>query len=130
VAQAAVALIGFLVAGAPAPLLLAFGTFFLSMIPVGPPLIWGGAAAWLSSEGQTGWAIFLVFYGLFVISSIDNFVKPILIARGAGLSILLIGLGVLGGVWVFGFIGIFLGPVLLALGQMLLTRWLREEATP
>jgi len=122
-----VAMIGFLIAGVPAAILLGFGTFFLSMIPVGPPLIWGGAAAWLYSDGQTGWAIFMVLYGLFVISSIDNFVKPILIARGAGLSILLIALGVLGGVLVFGFIGIFLGPVLLALGDMLLRRWIREE---
>ena len=128
-AQGTVAMLGFLMAGVPQAMLLGFATFFLSMIPVGPPLIWGGAAAWLYSEGQTGWAIFLVLYGLFVISSIDNFVKPILIARGAGLSILLIALGVLGGVLVFGFIGIFLGPVLLALGDMLLQRWLREEKT-
>lgn len=127
VAQGTVAMLGFLIAGVPAAVLLGFATFFLSMIPVGPPLIWGGAAAWLYSEGQTGWAIFMVLYGLFVISSIDNFVKPILIARGAGLSILLIALGVLGGVLVFGFIGIFLGPVLLALGDMLLQRWLRGE---
>jgi len=126
-AQGTVAMIGFLIAGVPAAILLGFATFFLSMIPVGPPLLWGGAAAWLYSEGQTGWAIFMGLYGLFVISSIDNFVKPILIARGAGLSILLIALGVLGGVLVFGFIGIFLGPVLLALGDMLLQRWLREE---
>ena len=128
-AQGTVAMIGFLIAGVPAAILLGFATFFLSMIPVGPPLIWGGAAAWLYSEGQTGWAIFMGLYGLLVISSIDNFVKPILIARGAGLSILLIALGVLGGVLVFGFIGIFLGPVLLALGDMLLQRWLREERT-
>ena len=126
-AQGTVAAIGFLIADVPGALLLGFATFFLSMIPVGPPLIWGGAAAWLYLQGQTGWAIFMVLYGLLVISSIDNFVKPILIARGAGLSILLIGLGVLGGVLVFGFIGIFLGPVLLALGQMLFTRWIREE---
>jgi predicted PurR-regulated permease PerM len=126
-AQGTVAMAGFLIAGVPAAVLLGFSTFFLSMIPVGPPLIWGGAAAWLYSEGQTGWAIFMVLYGLFVISSIDNFVKPILMARGAGLSILLIALGVLGGVLVFGFIGIFLGPVLLALGEMLLRRWIREE---
>lgn len=126
-AQGTVAMIGFLIAGVPTAMLLGFATFFLSMIPVGPPLIWGGAAAWLYSEGQTGWAIFMTLYGLLVISSIDNFVKPILIARGAGLSILLIALGVLGGVLVFGFIGIFLGPVLLALGDMLLRRWLREE---
>ncbi|HLO64445.1 MAG TPA: AI-2E family transporter [Azonexus sp.] len=128
-AQGTVAMLGFLIAGVPTALLLGFATFFLSMVPIGPPLIWGGAAAWLYSDGQTGWAIFLVLYGLLVISSIDNFVKPILIARGAGLSILLIALGVLGGVLVFGFIGIFLGPVLLALGDMLLRRWLREEKT-
>ena len=126
-AQATVAVIGFFIAGAPAPLLLAFATFFLSMVPVGPPLIWGGAAFWLYSEGQIGWAIFMALYGLLVISSIDNLVKPILIARGAGLSLLVIGLGVFGGVLVFGFIGIFLGPVLLALGQMLLLRWLNKK---
>lgn len=128
-AQGTVAAIGFLIAGVPGALLLGFATFFLSMVPIGPPLIWGSAAGWLYLQGETGWAVFLTLYGLFVISSIDNFVKPILIARGAGLSILLIGLGVLGGVLVFGFIGIFLGPVLLALGQMLFTRWVREEST-
>lgn len=126
-AQGTVAMIGFLIAGVPGAMLLGFAIFFLSMIPIGPPLIWGGAAAWLWGQEQTGWAIFMALYGLFVISSIDNFVKPILIARGAGISILLIGLGVLGGVLVFGFIGIFLGPVLLALGHMLLSRWTRED---
>lgn len=129
-AQGAVAMIGFLIAGVPGAMLLGFATFFLSMVPVGPPLIWGSAAAWLYAQGQSGWAVFLVLYGLVVISSIDNFVKPVLIARGAGISILLIGLGVLGGVLVFGFIGIFLGPVLLALGHMLLGRWTREEPHP
>jgi len=126
-AQGTVAMLGFLIAGVPGAVLLGFATFFLSMVPIGPPLIWGGAAAWLYAQEQSGWAIFMVLYGLFIISSIDNFVKPILIARGAGISILLIGLGVLGGVLVFGFIGIFLGPVLLALGHMLFGRWTREE---
>jgi len=122
-----VAMIGFLIAGVPAAVLLGFATFFLSMIPIGPPLIWGGAAAWLYNQGETGWAIFLVLYGLLVISSIDNFLKPFLMARGAGIPILLIALGVIGGVLVFGFIGIFLGPVLLALGHMLLGRWIDEK---
>jgi predicted PurR-regulated permease PerM len=126
-AQGTVAMLGFLIAGVPQAILLGFATFFLSMIPVGPPLIWGAAAFWLYGQDQLGWAIFMALYGLFIISSIDNFVKPILMARGAGLSILLIALGVFGGVLVFGFIGIFLGPVLLALGQMLFTRWIREE---
>jgi predicted PurR-regulated permease PerM len=126
-AQGTVATLGLLIAGVPSAILLGFATFFLSMIPVGPPLIWGGAAVWLHYQGETGWAIFLVLYGIFVISSIDNFLKPILMARGAGIPILLIALGVIGGILVFGFIGIFLGPVLLALGHMLLGRWVGEE---
>jgi predicted PurR-regulated permease PerM len=129
-AQGTVAMLGFLIAGVPQAVLLGFATFFLSMIPVGPPLIWGGAAFWLYGQDQIGWAIFMALYGFFIISSIDNLVKPVLMARGAGLSILLIALGVFGGVLVFGFIGIFLGPVLLALGHMLLLRWLREETPP
>ena len=122
-AQAFVALVGFVIAGVPGALLLAAAIFFLSMIPVGPPLIWGGAAYWLYDQGQTGWAIFMVIWGVAVISSIDNFVKPLLISRTASLPILLIALGVFGGVLAFGFIGIFIGPVLLALGLVLANEW-------
>jgi predicted PurR-regulated permease PerM len=129
VAQATVAMIGFLIADVPGAVMLGFATFFLSMIPIGPPLLWGGAAFWLYGQDQVGWAIFMLLYGLVVISSIDNFLKPILMARGSGISILLIALGVIGGILVFGFIGIFLGPVLLALGHMLLGRWTRQEET-
>lgn len=123
VGQATVALFGFLIAGVPAALLLAFATFFLSMVPIGPPIIWGGAAAWLYFNGEVGWAIFMILYGLLVVSSIDNFVKPILMARSSGLSLLTVGLGVFGGIIVFGFVGIFLGPVLIALVQMLFVYW-------
>ena len=78
--------------------------------------MWGGAAIWLYVKGETGWAIFMVIWGAVVISSIDNVLKPILIARGSTLSLGMIFLGVLGGVLAFGFIGVILGPVLLALG--------------
>jgi predicted PurR-regulated permease PerM len=122
-AQGLVALIGFLIAGVPGALLLGAGTFFLSMIPVGPPLLWGGAAWWLYDQGQTGWAIFMVVWGVAVISSVDNFVKPLLISRTASLPILLIALGVFGGVLAFGFVGIFLGPVILALALTLAEGW-------
>ena len=124
IAQAAVALLGFLLAGAPAPVVLAAATFFLSMIPVGPPLIWGGASLWLFNHGEHGWAIFLAVYGLLAISSVDNLVKPILISHSANLPLLLIALGVLGGAIAFGFVGIFLGPTLLAVGLTLTLRWL------
>src|SRR5665647_3522744 len=126
-AQAIVALLGFLVAGAPAPILLAVATFFLSILPVGPPLIWGGAALWLYSQGDTGWAIFLGLYGLLVISSVDNVLKPILISHSAHLPFLLILLGVLGGALAFGFVGIFLGPTLLAVGLALMLHWIASQ---
>ena len=118
-AQAILMLIGLLIAGVPAPALLAAATFFLSMVPIGPPLIWGGAALWLFEQGETGWSIFMILWGLLGVSSVDNFLKPMLISRTSSLPILLITLGVFGGVLAFGFIGIFLGPTLLALGLVL-----------
>lgn len=126
-AQAAVALVGFLVAGVPAPLLLSALTFLLSLVPMGPVFIWGGAAAWLYLQGETGWAIFMLAYGTFVISSVDNFIKPILMSRAGGLSMLLVVLGVFGGAVSFGFIGIFVGPALLAVAWSLLNAWLEAH---
>lgn len=122
-AQALVAFIGFVIAGVPGALLLAAGTFFLSLVPVGPPLLWGGAAFWLYQQGDSGWAIFMVLWGALAVSSVDNFLKPFLISRTASLPILLIALGAFGGVLAFGFIGLFLGPTFLALGQALFSAW-------
>ena len=122
-AQALVAFIGFVIAGVPGALLLAAGTFFLSLVPVGPPLLWGGAAFWLYQQGDSGWAIFMVLWGALAVSSVDNFLKPFLISRTASLPILLIALGAFGGVLAFGFIGRFLGPTFLALGQALFAAW-------
>jgi predicted PurR-regulated permease PerM len=124
-AQAMVAMLGFLIAGVPGVIILTVATFFFSMIPViGATLIWLGAAVWLYNEGQAGWAVFMLLWGMFGISSVDNFIKPILISRTSSLPLLLIVVGVFGGVLVFGFIGLFLGPALLALGQVLIREWL------
>lgn len=123
-AQSAVSLFGFWLAGAPIPLLLALATFFLSVIPFGPPLVWGAASLWLFNQGDQGWAIFLAIYGLLVISSVDNIVKPILISHSSHLPLLIVVLGVLGGILMFGFIGIFLGPTLLAVGFTLVSHWI------
>jgi predicted PurR-regulated permease PerM len=127
-AQAVVAVIGFLIAGVPAAFLLGVLTFFLSLVPIGPPLVWGGAAIWLMSHGQTGWAIFMVLYGLLAISSIDNVVKPFLISRSSNLPLLLIVLGVFGGVVAFGFIGVFIGPPVLAVGLTLVQLWIARSS--
>jgi predicted PurR-regulated permease PerM len=123
-AQAAVAVVGFLIAGVPGAFLLGAFTFILSLVPMGPVLIWGGAAAWLYFQDQTGWSIFMITYGIGVISSVDNFVKPILMSRAGNLSMLLVVLGVFGGAVAFGFIGLFVGPALLAVGWSLTKAWL------
>jgi predicted PurR-regulated permease PerM len=107
--------------------LLGLVTFFLSPIPVGPPLVWLAAAAWLFSEGHNAWALFILAWGALVVSSIDNVLKPMIISRGSDLPFVLVLLGVLGGVVAFGFIGVFLGPVLLALGFALVKEWASPE---
>jgi predicted PurR-regulated permease PerM len=126
-AQAVVAIIGFMIAGVPGALLLGVGTFFLSLVPVGPPLIWGSATVWLMYEGRPGWAVFMLLWGLLAISSIDNIVKPYLISRASNLPLLLIVLGVIGGVIAFGFIGVFIGPPVLAVGLTLVQLWIAHH---
>ena len=128
-AQAVVALIGFLIAGVPGAITLASLVFILSIIPAGPALIWVGATVWLAYNDQTGWAIFMALWGFFVISGIDNIVKPLLISRGSAMPFVLVLLGVFGGVLAFGFVGIFLGPTLLAVGFNLVRRWTETRAT-
>ena len=127
--QGILAGIGFLIAGVPGALLLGLVTFFLSVVPMGPPLIWIPAAAWLYYQGQIGWAIFLVVWGIAVVSSIDNFLKPYLISQGAAMPFVLVLLGVLGGLVAFGFVGVFLGPTLLAVGYSLVRDWTLNPAS-
>ncbi|MEI8241834.1 MAG: AI-2E family transporter [bacterium] len=124
--QAAVAALGFWVAGVPSPFLLGLLTFLLAMVPAGPPLVWLPAALWLFHQGHTGWAVFMAAWGLLVISGIDNFVRPYLISRTSNLPFIIVLLGVVGGVMAFGLIGLFLGPVLLAVGFALV----REFGAP
>lgn len=122
-AQGILAGIGFWIAGVPAPFLLGLLTFFLSLVPMGPPLVWIPAAVWLLYTGHVGWAIFLAIWGTALVSSVDNFLKPYLISRGSKLPFVLVFMGVLGGVVAFGFIGIFLGPTLLAVAYSVLQEW-------
>jgi predicted PurR-regulated permease PerM len=122
-AQALVAAIGFAIAGVPAVPLLSVLVFVSSVAPVGPPVVWGGAALWLFAQGQTGWGIFMLVWGTVLISGVDNVVRPMLISRGSSLPFLLTLLGVLGGVIAFGFVGMFIGPTLLAVGYSLISHW-------
>jgi predicted PurR-regulated permease PerM len=122
-AQSLVAAIGFAIAGVPAVPLLSVLVFVTSVAPIGPPVIWGGAALWLFAQGSVGWGIFMLVWGTLLISSVDNVVRPMLISRGSSLPFLLTLLGVLGGVIAFGFVGMFIGPTLLAVGYSLMSGW-------
>jgi len=122
-AQGFLAGTGFVIAGVPGALLLGVLTCILSLIPLGPPLIWIPAAIWLFQNGETGWAIFLALWGLLVVSAVDNVLKPYFISKGSHLPFILVFLGVLGGVMAFGLLGIFLGPTLLAIAYALFQEW-------
>jgi predicted PurR-regulated permease PerM len=118
---------GLFVAGVPRPVLLGTVAAFLAVLPIGAPLIWIPGSLWLLSNGNTGHGIFLLTYGVVIVSGTDHIVRPYLIARGAHLPFLLTVLGVLGGVLAFGVLGIFLGPVLLGVGLTLMTEFIRLE---
>ena len=120
--QGGMAGIGFWIAGVPGSALLALVTFFLSVVPMGPPLLWIPAVIWLFNQGSIGWAIFMLVWGLGV-SSVDNVVKPWLISQGCAMPFILIFFGVIGGALGFGVIGVFLGPTLLAVAYRLVDEW-------
>ncbi len=121
--QGMVAGIGFWIAGVPGALLLAALTFFLAIVPMGAPLVWIPATVWLVTHDRPGWGLFMVLWGFFGISGVDNLVRPLLISQGSKLPLVLIICGVVGGVISFGFIGLFLGPTLLAVAYRLMEDW-------
>ncbi len=126
--QAILAMIGFWIAGIPSVLLLGMATFFLSVVPAGPALLWLPAALWLGSSGATGHAIFLGVWGLVIVGGSDNVVRPLLIGKGIESPIALVFLGVVGGILAFGFLGLFIGPTLLAVAYNLVQEWVEARA--
>lgn len=129
-AQGLLAWVGFTIAGVPAAVLLGLLTFLISVVPMGPPLIWIPASIWVFQNGSVGMGIFMLLWGALGISSIDNFIRPLIISQGNKMPFVLIFMGVLGGGLAFGLIGIFLGPTLLAVSFRLGEEWLayRKQA--
>ncbi|MCB2010841.1 MAG: AI-2E family transporter [Geminicoccaceae bacterium] len=127
IAQGLLAAFGLWLAGVPAPFLLGVLTFVLALFPVGAPLVWIPATLWLLNNGELAWGLFMGVWGAAVVSGVDNFLRPWLIARGSDLPFLLVFMGVIGGVLTFGILGIFLGPTLLAVASALLREWLTYD---
>lgn len=125
--QAALSAIGFWLADVPGWVLLSCICFVSALLQIGTGVVWIPVAAWLFYHDAQGWAVFTVVWGIFI-NTIDNFIKPYLISQGSGLPMALIFMGVLGGLLTWGFIGIFLGPTLLATGYTLLKSWLEQKS--
>jgi predicted PurR-regulated permease PerM len=130
IAQAVLGGIGLVIAGVPFPAILTAVMFMLSIAQLGPILVLVPSVVWLYWSGSSGWGTFLLVWTI-VVGTMDNFLRPILIKRGADLPLLLIFAGVIGGLTSFGLIGIFVGPVVLAVAYTLLQDWVNaKDAAP
>lgn len=124
--------IGFWIAGLPSPVLWGAVMALFALLPVlGTPMIWGPAAAYLLISGNVWQGVFLLVYGVVAILVIlDTFVRPKLLGSSTDLHPFFVLVGVLGGAAVFGFIGLFLGPLLIGVLVSVLKVWEREYLDP
>ncbi|MGA7829129.1 MAG: AI-2E family transporter YdiK [Geobacteraceae bacterium] len=116
---------GLLLAGVPVSLLLTGVMFILCVAQIGPSLVMIPAIIWLFWSGETLWGSVLIVWTLPVIL-LDNFLRPMLIRKGADLPLTLIFAGVIGGLVAFGVVGLFIGPVILAVAFTLVQAWISE----
>jgi len=127
-AQTAVASIAYVIVGVPHWPVLALLTFVLGLIQIGPILIWLPICFWLWTNDQIGLALFLGAWGLLAVGLTDNLVKALVVSRGAGVPAILAFLGALGGLLTWGIVGLFVGPVIMAVAYRILRQWLSENA--
>ncbi|MCE3001008.1 MAG: AI-2E family transporter YdiK [Betaproteobacteria bacterium] len=118
--------IGLALAGIPFATMLTALMFMLCIAQVGVVPVLVPAVIWLYWSGSDGWGTFLLLWTVFA-GTIDNVIRPFLIKQGADLPLLLIFAGVIGGLFAFGLVGIFVGPVVLAVGYTLIDAWVREK---
>ena len=123
--QSALAGIGLAVAGVPFASVLTALIFVLCVAQLGPGIVFAPAIGWMYWQGDTVWATALLVWAL-PVTALDGVLRPYLIKRGADLPMMLILPGVIGGLIAFGVLGLFVGPVLLAVGYTLLLAWLDE----
>ncbi|KIG03421.1 AI-2E family transporter YdiK [Caballeronia concitans] len=126
VTQSALGGIGLYVAGVPAAGIITAVMLMLCLAQIGPLLPLLGGVAWLFWHGSHVAASLLLVWSL-MIAMLDNFLRPLLIQRGVNLSMLLILSGVLGGMFAFGIVGLFIGPVILAVTSTILEAWINEQ---
>lgn len=128
--QGALAGAGYWVAGVQAPVLLGVVTAIFALVPFGTPLVWGVVSAWLLLSGQTWEGAGLAAWGALVVSQIDNLFRPLVISSATRIPYLLVLFGVLGGIAAFGLLGLFLGPIVIAVLLAVWREWVHEHVPP
>jgi predicted PurR-regulated permease PerM len=126
-AQGLVAGVGYWWFGLDAPVLLGAVTAAIALIPFGTPFVWGSIGAWLVAHGDLFNGIGLLLYGTLIVSWVDNLVRPLVISNATRISFLLVMFGVLGGLAAFGLVGLFIGPVILAVLMAVWREWIEES---
>jgi predicted PurR-regulated permease PerM len=126
--QGVLAGLGYWVAGVRAPVLLGVVTVVLALVPFGAPLVWGAVSIWLLTTGNLWAGVGLAVWGAVVVSQIDNLLRPLLISSATRIPYLLVLFGVLGGISAFGLIGLFLGPIVIAVLLAVWREWVEERA--
>jgi predicted PurR-regulated permease PerM len=130
-AQGGMAGIGYWIAGLQSPLLLATFTTLIALLPIpATPIVWSAVGLWLILADRIVAGVGLLLWGALVVSWVDNLVRPLVISSAARIPFLLVMFGVLGGLAAFGVIGLFLGPVILAVLSAVWQGWLEKQAPP
>jgi predicted PurR-regulated permease PerM len=121
--------VGIAIAGVPFFAVFTALMFMLCIAQLGPSPVLVPAVIWLFWRGEAGWGSFLLVWSILVLS-LDNILRPFLIRKGAHVPLLVLLAGVIGGLIAFGLVGIFLGPVVLAVAYTLLQAWMAEDRAP
>lgn len=131
-AQGILSGVGYAVAGVEGAVFLGAVTTLIAMVPFGTPFAWGSVSIWLLLQGKVMAGVGLALWGTLVVSWVDNFIRPLVISSATRIPFLLVMFGVLGGLAAFGMVGLFLGPVILAVMVAVWREWLEDarEAAP
>lgn len=126
-AQGLLAGLGYWAAGVHSPLAMAVFTATIALIPFGTPFVWGSLSVWLYLNGHHVEAIGLFLWGALVVSWVDNLIRPMVISGATRIPFVLVMFGVLGGVTAFGLLGLFMGPLILAIAVAVWREWLEDS---
>jgi predicted PurR-regulated permease PerM len=128
-AQGILSGLGYWAAGVSSPLAMGVFTATIALIPFGTPFVWGSLSVWLYVNGHHAAAIGLFLWGALVVSWVDNLIRPLVISGATRIPFVLVMFGVLGGLAAFGLIGLFIGPLILAVALAVWREWLEDSRT-